>query len=529
MILASAFRSELSNGPFGSPWDDRWYQQDMGLSAYGGGHFSPETMFRCSTVLAAVRFLAISVGLCRAQIIRYDGANRLHDPDHYAQKVLRRPHPRHTDFEWWELNVLWHSIWGNAYNRIVPGEDSPIGRLTPLEPWRMKPVDSDREGGLIYRYTPKSGAPELLGEEQLLRFPGISIDGIEGAAMYQLMRNVVGIALLAERHTSSFLAKGARVGGMLVPTNPLEESDRRDLVTSWNDAVGGPDKTGTIAVLPFGVKFEGFTQTNKDSQLIELSDATVAHLLRFLNVPGVVVGFADKTATYASAEAFFEKGGIKHSILPLCTRLERRVDHSLIYETNVVCKFNLDVLMRADTVNRYAALFRATGRPWMTGNEARTIEDMNQVDDPGMNQVAMPTNLTTQDMEADTTGSTKAPRKARPLDPPIDASEAQRETQLERGRRLAVLAATRLVRRELVAIKDRVPLAARDRKAWEAWVKDYYSRHVETVARELDMSDELAQLYAMEQRDALLATGISVTESWEETVVPKLAAMAFGE
>jgi len=542
MILASAFRSASQVGT-DSPFHDRWYQPDMGLSAYGAGYFSPETMFRCSTVLAAVRFLCVSVGLCRAQVIRTDGSSRRPDPNHYAQRLLRSPYyPRHTDFEWLELNVLWHSIWGNSYNRILKGTDGPMGGLKPLEPWRMKAVDADRRGGLIYRYTPKTGQPELLSEEDLLRFPGISIDGVEGAAMYQLMRNVVNIALLAESHTSQFLRKGARIGGVLVPLNPLEDEQRDDLVSSWNAAVGGPEKTGTVAVVPYGVKFESFTQTNRDSQLIELTDNTVGHILRFLNVPGVVVGFAEKTSTYASAEAFFEKGGIKHCILPLITRFERRIEHSLIFEPNVTCKFNIDALMRADLEKRYAALFRATGRPWMTGNEARTIEDMNRADDPSMDEVAMPVNLTTQDMAADSTGSTRVPRQAShqarslvewaasPMEiPAADAADQAREVQIERGRRLAVLAASRIVRRELAAVKDRVTLAARDRAAFAAWVRDYYSRHVLTVAREMDIADDVAEGYAADQRDDLLSSGLVVLTTWEQTAIPKLASLAFGD
>lgn len=528
MILSSAFRNEPRADVNWSPVDERWYQRDLGLGA-GGGYFSHETMFRCSTVLAALRFLASSVGLCRAQIVQYVGDGRRPDPNHYAQRALRRPHPRYTDFEWWELNVTWQAVYGNSYNRILPGEDSPIGTLKPLPPWTMKVVDQARDGGLIYSYTPSRGKPETLTEDQLLRFPGISMDGIEGAAIYQLMRNVVTIALLAERHTSSFLSKGARIGGVLVPINPLESDARDELVSSWNDAVGGPDKTGTVAMVPYGVKFEPFTQSNKDSQLIELTDNAVSHILRFLNVPGVVVGFADKTATYASAEAFFEKGGIKHSIMPLCTRLERRIDHSLIFENDRACKMNLDALLRANTVDRYAALFRATGRPWMSGNEARTIEDMNLSDQKDMNEIAMPTNLTSGDLAADSTGSTKAPRQAARLDLPPDDADAMREAQLERGRRLAVLAAARVVRRELAAVKDRISLAARDPKAWQAWVSDYYGRHVETVAREMDVTDEKASEYAFAQRDSLLAGGIAVTESWEHTAVPKLANLAFGD
>lgn len=529
MIISSALRTEPRAEVTWSPLDDRWYRSDLGLSTDGGGYFGPETMFRCSTVLAAVRFLATSVALCRPQIIRQVGDERRPEPRHYAQQALRRPHPRFTDFEWMELNVTWQVVYGNSYNRILPSQDSPIGTLTPLEPWRTRVVDQANDGGLIYSYTPARGKPVTLTEDQLLRFPGLSIDGIEGARMYQLMQNVVTIALLAERHTSQFLAKGARIGGMLVPKNPLEEEQRDELVTSFNQAVGGTNKTGTIALLPYGVDFQGFTQNNKDSQLIELSDSVVGQLLRFIGVPGVVVGFADKTATYASADAFFEKGGIKHSVMPVTTRFERRVDHSLIYEPDVVCKCNLDALLRANTTDRYAALFRATGRPWMTGNEARAIEDMNRIEDPGMDEVAMPTNLTTQDLNADSTGSTKAPRQASAFSSAPDSEVEALRVQAERGRQMAILAAARVVRRELATLRDRVTLAARDPKAWGVWVTDFYRRQTDAVAREMDIADDVARLYTTSQRDALLSSGMAITETWEETAIAKLARLAFGE
>lgn len=574
MILASALRASSGASAPTSPMDNRWYLPDMGMGPFGRFSFTPDTMMRCSTVLAALRFLATSVGLCRPQIIRYDGPHRYPLPDHYAQRALRRPCPRFTDFEWWELNVVWMSTWGNSYNRIQSGPDSPIGTLTPLEPWRVRVVDAASDGGLIFEYTPKAGPKEILTEDDLLRFPGISIDGVQGAAMYQLMRNVVSVALLAERHAASFLSKGARIGGVLVPEAPLTVEQSKELSESWNTAVGGPDKAGTIAALPFGMKFQAFTQTNQEAQYIELDDKTVGHILRFLNVPGVVVGFADKTATYASADAFFEKGGIKHSLLPLNTRVERRIDHSLIFEPDVACKMNMDALLRADTVNRYAALFRATGRPWMTGNEARAIEDMNPSDDPSMNRVAMPTNLTTQDLATDTPGSTRPPGSAalasaeqpeggpgdvpsgvspvRPAPPAsagqlatsferalaassraalldVEDEEAVRSLVSERARRLATLAAARIVRRELAAVKDRSSLAARDRAGWEAWVRDYYDRHAGVVERELEIDAAAARHYANGQRDALLTAGLAIVATWDQTAVPQLAALAIGE
>lgn len=531
MILASALRAETpSNGPGWSAMDDRWYMPDLGVGAFGAVSLSPETLLRCSAVLSALRFLGTSVALCKPQIIQYVGEERRRRPDHYAERALRNPWKRHTGFEWWELNTVWHSVFGNAYNRILPSETSPIGRLQPLPPWHMRVIDTDRDGGLIFRYSPPGHAAETLSEDDLLRFPGISMDGREGVRMYQLVQNVVSIAMLAERHTSQFLKKGARIAGMLVPKGDIEPEAANELAANINAAIGGPNSTGQLAVMPTQVEFTPFSVSNKESQLIELADGAVGHILRFWGVPGVVVGWNDgKTTTYASADAFFEKGGTRICLLPLLTRLEGRVDHSLIFEDDVYCKMNLKVLERADTVNRYAALFRAVGRPWMTGNEARSIEDMNPSDDPNMSRVAMPTNLTTDDLEADATGSRKPPRMPRQAPDDGDTAALRGAVRVDRARRLALQGARRVVMRELEALKGRVPLAARDPGAWKAWVIDYYGRHVATVAYELAVDEDFAEAYALRQREALLSEGMAATETWERDLIPSLASQALGD
>jgi phage portal protein BeeE len=215
-----------------APLDDRWYSGDVGEWMAGndtGIYLGADTIFRCSTVLAAVRFKAQAVAVCSPQtFIHLPGGRRQADPEHYSQQVLRRPTKSNwlTSYEWTMLNVTWLSTWGNAYSRVVAGQRAFAEELLPLHPAHMKPIDQRADGSLVYEYTPPMRAREVLGEDEVLHYRELSLDGLNGLAIYQLIRNVVGIALLAERHVASFLRKGSRLAGVLVPAAP---TDRRSV------------------------------------------------------------------------------------------------------------------------------------------------------------------------------------------------------------------------------------------------------------------------------------------------------------
>src|SRR6185369_8436760 len=154
---------------------------------------------------------------------------------------------------------------------------------------------------------------------------------------------------------------------------------------------------GGVAMLGGGFKFTPMAVDHQKAQFMELQNHLVEKILRALGVPGVVVGYTgDKASTYASAEAFFEKGGIKHCILPLVMAMEQRDDKVLLpREGGFYVKRDLGALQRASTRETFEMLVKAAGRPIITGNEARAVLDMNPDEDEGMDKIALQVNTTT--------------------------------------------------------------------------------------------------------------------------------------
>jgi hypothetical protein len=268
-------------------------------------------------------------------------------------------------------------------------------------------------------------------------------------------------------------------------------------------------------------------------------------VLRFLGVPGVVVGYqGDKAATYASADAFFEKGGVKHCILPLVTNMEQRDELTLLVRGDPhYIKRNLDVLQRANTKDRFASLVQATGGPFMAVNEARAIEDMNPDPNPDFDQVRWPANVAGKDTPTDPTPTdpSPAPKRRKPEPPPADEEDAA-AALAPRGAQFAIDAAARVLRREVAAVrgvKGSVGLAgkfAKDPAGWEKAVRAFYQEHAAHVAEVLHLTRDAAAAYVAGQRDELLAGGVGVMERWEAAAdgrpsprVLGLAAVALGE
>lgn len=538
MLLSSVWPTEPRADVTWSPLDERWYSSDLGITSEAGVAVGAETIFRCGTVLAAIRFLADAYSMCPPQVFRRVGDNeREADPGHYAQRVLRNPNLWQTGVRWRHINMVWASTWGNSYNRIMGGSSSFVQEVRPLHPSRTRVIDQRSDGSLVYEYSPVRGPKETLSYDQILHFRGLSLDGMSGAPIYQLIRNAVGIALAAEKHMATFLRKGSRLAGLLSPTAPTKPDQRKELRDSWNEAFGGPEATGTVATLPYGVEFKAIAADNQKSQFLELTDNQVGAILRALGVPGVVVGYmGDKTATYASAESFFEKGGIKHCLMPWLTNFEAEEEKALLLEgDNHYVKHNLDVLLRANTKDRYEALFKATGRPWLTGNEARRIEDLNPDPDPSMDKVLLPGNMNTKEPDPEPPADPQpppgqgAPPRRQPKPPPPDDEGNARSTQF------AIDAAARVIRRELTHIRGgagRLGGAvrfARDPAGWQGWVTRFYEDHTAHVVEVLHVDVAVAAAYAARQRDELLAGGAAVTETWEADRVPALAALALGE
>jgi phage portal protein BeeE len=127
----------------------------------------------------------------------------------------------------------------------------------------------------------------------------------------------------------------------------------------------------------------------------------VEEICRIFRVFPLLVGYSDKTATFASAEQFFGAHVI-HSLGPWIERFEQAIDRDLLSEKDrregYFAKFNVNGLLRGDAAAR-AAYFKAmlgtaSSPGWGTPNDVRRLEDMDPSDDPAADELLTVDRLT---------------------------------------------------------------------------------------------------------------------------------------
>lgn len=386
-LIATALRGfERKSVGFSPDWADAFT-----VPAKSGVSVTEINALRCTTALAATRALAQGIaqptfGLYR----RREGDPRAWDEalDHPLSMVLRQPNEWQTSFEFRETLMIHAILTGNGIafiNRGVGGAGK-IRELIPILPSYCS-IEQQPDYGLIYRLTFTGGKQVTLTRENVLHLKGMSWNSYEGLSAVSLAREAIGLALATEETHARLHSNGARPGGVLTVDGNVDEDDIKAIRAAWNEAQGGIHNSMKTAVLAGGVKWQQLAMNGVDAQHLETRRFQIEEICRGIGIFPVIVGHSDKTATFASVEAFLQ-GYVTLHLTPWAERLEQAFWRDLLtakekregYEFEI----KLRSLERGDTKARTDYYASGIQQGWMTRNDARVEEGFNPL--PGLDE-----------------------------------------------------------------------------------------------------------------------------------------------
>ena len=518
------------------------------LLSDSGEPLIPESALRVAVIYRSINVIAHAVaGVPLITYERLSGDARRAAVETPTYRLLHdTPNAWMTSFRWRHHMVTRALLSGDAYYQLMPGPGG-ISQIVPLEPSTTKPVDQLASGKLLYvtRDLTKAGyGPERrLVQDEVLHVSGLSVDGKRGVPLMDVARNAIGLALSAEKHGSMFLRNGQRFAGILTMPGSLEDDARKENEEAWQRAYGGAGNSGGTPLLEGGMEYKPISANNVDSQWIEARTFQVEELLRFLGVPGVLVGYSDKTSTYASAEQFF-LSFVKFTVSHWTDNIKAELNKSVVIqprdaepgEERYFAEFDLDGLQKGDIKTRYDAHHKAILSGWKSRNEVRREENY----DPGpeeLDEFLEPTNMApagSQGVDASEEQPRRRTEERALRSLPVAAAPQERPIGHVQ---FVVDAAARVVRREIAAIRGggggKMGLAvryARDKAAFEREARKYYASHVTYVAATMHIEPSQAEAYVEEQLATVLAEGVAaMSEEWERDRTAALAFTALGE
>lgn len=366
------------------------YREILGsASARSGVAVTHQTALQATAAFACARVIAEGLMQVPFRVMQFDGKNRLPAADHPLYKLFEAgPNEVQTTAEFLETLGFHLVFTGNAFvwKNFYKGQIAELLTFTPNQ------VTVKHENWATRYWVSVDGQQQEIPAAEMWHIRGPSWNGYMGLDAVRLAREAIGLSLAAEGHGASTFGNGANVSGILTTDKALTKEQRDLLRKSFMEAHAGKN-AGGVAVMSNGMSFQAMSQKNVDAQWIEGRNHQIEEICRAFRVLPIMVGYSDKTATYASAEQMF----IAHSTYtlgPWYKRLEDSAKKFLLTEQDraagIYPKFFAQGLMRGAVKDRgeyYRALY-AIGA--LNPNEIRELEDRNPYE--GGDQYRVPMN-----------------------------------------------------------------------------------------------------------------------------------------
>jgi HK97 family phage portal protein len=160
----------------------------------------------------------------------------------------------------------------------------------------------------------------------------------------------------------------------------LESDEKLDFPTmvKISDAFGTSKNFGT-PILDQGVKYKPLGLSPEAAQMLETRTFALQDIARIFNLPPHLLADLSR-ATFSNIE-HQDIQFVKYSLRPSIKRYETELQTKLLFDDELgdhEIKFNLDGLLRGDTQTRSTYYHNAILDGWMSRNEVREMENMNE-------------------------------------------------------------------------------------------------------------------------------------------------------
>jgi HK97 family phage portal protein len=353
---------------------------NSGVQTASGQLVSSDTAMRVTTVFAAVRLLASSVGRLPLNLYREQGETRVLLPDHPIAQMLRwKPNNWQTAFEFQSMMMGHLALRGNAYARIIRIGTRPAA-LIPMHP-NYVTVEQRADGSLIYRGHGILGETLTLEQRDVLHLRGMSSYGVVGINPIAAARNAIGMALAVDEYGSTMFANGATPSGVLKKDGALSEEAITRLRAQFEEKFAGSANAGRPLILEEGMSWQAISMSAEDSQFLETRKFNRTEIASLFNIPPHMLGDLER-ATFTNIE-HQSLDFVRNCLEAWLECWEQAIKRDLLWglEGNgLVVDFDTTKLTQGDFQSLMTSFQLAINNGVMNPNEARRMLGMNPRD-----------------------------------------------------------------------------------------------------------------------------------------------------
>lgn len=371
-----------------------WLRRAFGARMSDTGEAISDHAAMCeSTVFACVKVIAETLGSMPFKVYERTPSGKNPAETHPLYYILHdAPNPEMTAMQWREVMAAHVCYRGRAYSEIVRDENGNVSALWPLHPDFVTLKRDKKSKQLFYSIRNPDGTTAILPYADVLPILHFGPDRFHPLSPIAAANNNIALSLAAEKYAARYFKNDANPGGILEHPGSLSDAAYARLEKSVEKKTRGLDNKHRMMILEEGMKWNKLQLSPEDSQLLETRKATVPQIARYFRMPLHKIQDLDR-----STNNNIEHQGIEFvtdTMTPWCCRFEQPINMMLFPKGGqFFAEYLTDGLLRGDIKTRYEAY--AIGRQWgwLSANDIRRKENMNDLPAEQGNQYLVPLNM----------------------------------------------------------------------------------------------------------------------------------------
>ena len=389
-------RQSLENPVTSLSDPDAWLYDALGGSKSATGvRVNRKSALTYSAYWRGVNLIATTIAKTPLITYRKEGTGSVRDTSHPVYRLLKRaPHKHYTPFTFkqtMQSHVITH---GNAYAYIQTNRAGRPEGLSILEPTKVLPILVD--GVLRYHIQTEAGDGHF-AHETILHIKGMGHDGLQGYSVLEYGRETLGIGMALREFGARWFSNATKYGTIIQHPGQLSEPAQERLKRSIERDTKAISDSHNTKVLEEGMKLHAPELKAKDAQLLESRQFELREIANLLGLPPHKLGDTTRTS-FASLEQE-NQAFLDDSLDGWFVAWEEECERKLLNEQEREAdshdiEFLRQSLVRVDMTTRGEYYSKAlAGAPFMTINDVRSLENLNEMDEPEAERLPMPLNI----------------------------------------------------------------------------------------------------------------------------------------
>lgn len=371
--LSGKFRRDE---PRNQAFDEPFWQEILFGASYptkAGVHVNWDTALETPAALRCGMLISDGVSTVPCKLMRKVGNDRQEAVDHPVYDLLyHTPCSWMTSQQWRETNILRAVFCGESFNFI---NRVSSGKVMEIFPFDVGEVVTQRLPDRSIGYFVNG---EQVPADRMLHFRGPSWNSRNGLNMVRLAQETIGLARATMEAHSGLFGNGIQSSGVYSVDGTLDKGQHERLTEYLRQHY--VKNKGAPLILDRKATWQGSGMKGVDAEHLATRQYQDSQIATMFGVLPIMLGIADKTATYASSEQMF-LAHCTHTIRPWHVRVAEIFDCRLLtrQERADGYYFNFvdSALLRGDAQAR-AEFYKVM---WSIGafsaNDALSFEDVN--------------------------------------------------------------------------------------------------------------------------------------------------------